>query len=147
MSIYSVPEAVGLPQSVEEGAAFAGRSLSWPRFSLARLGPVNRTGVVASVAWTVFGLSCLWWEDLGDWSRTHELAISAFVIAGIILAATSSGRLLGRFGAGLQKRAPWLLVLGLFLTLWELATAKFGWLPLPFFPPPQAIVEIGRAHV
>jgi NitT/TauT family transport system permease protein len=33
-------------------------------------------------------------------------------------------------------------VLGLFLTLWEVATAKFAWLPLPFFPPPQAIVEV-----
>ena len=142
MSIYSVPEAVGLPQSVEEGAAFAGRSLSLPRLSLSRLLPVNRTGVIASVAWAVFAVSCVWWEDLGDWSRTHELAISAFVIAGIILAATLSGSLFGRFATSLQKRAPWLLVLGLFLTLWELATAKFGWLPLPFFPPPQAIVEV-----
>ena len=43
---------------------------------------------------------------------------------------------------GLRKRAPWLLVLGLFLTLWEVATAKFAWLPLPFFPPPQAIIEV-----
>jgi NitT/TauT family transport system permease protein len=142
MSIYSVPEAVGLPQSVEEGAAFAGRSLSLPKLSISSLISANGTGAVAGLAWAVFGLSCLWWEDLGDWSRTHELAISAFVIAGIILAATLSGSLLGGFGAGLQKRAPWLLVLGLFLTLWELATAKFGWLPLPFFPPPQAIVEV-----
>ena len=31
---------------------------------------------------------------------------------------------------------------GLFLTLWEVATAKFAWLPLPFFPPPQAIIEV-----
>jgi NitT/TauT family transport system permease protein len=35
-----------------------------------------------------------------------------------------------------------LLALGLFLTLWEVATAKFAWLPLPFFPPPQAIIEV-----
>jgi NitT/TauT family transport system permease protein len=142
MSIYSVPEAVGLPQSVEEGAAFAGRSLTLPRLSLSRLVPQSGAGIVASVAWAVFGLSCLQWEDLGDWSRTRELAISAFVIAVIILVATLSGSLLGRFAAGLQKRAPWLLVLGLFLTLWEVATAKFGWLPLPFFPPPQAIIEV-----
>src|SRR5207302_274733 len=45
-------------------------------------------------------------------------------------------------GSALRHRAPWLLVLGLFLTLWEIATAKFAWLPLPFFPPPQAIVEV-----
>src|SRR3984893_9236709 len=137
MSTYSASKAVALPQSVEEGAAFAGRLLSLPASFLA-----NGPATLASVAWAVFGLSCLWWEDLGDWSRTHELAMSAFVIAGAILAATLSGSLLGRLGAGLQKRAPWLLVLGLFLTLWEVATAKFAWLPLPFFPPPQAIIEV-----
>jgi NitT/TauT family transport system permease protein len=142
MSIYSVPEAAGVPQSVEEGAAFAGRSLSLPTLSISSLISANGTGAVAGLAWVLFGLSCLRWEDLGDWSRTHEVAISAFIIAGIIVAATLTRSRLGRFGAGLQQRAPWLLVLGLFLTLWEVATAKFGWLPLPFFPPPQAIVEV-----
>jgi NitT/TauT family transport system permease protein len=42
----------------------------------------------------------------------------------------------------LRQRAPWLLALGVFFTVWELATAKFAWLPLPFFPPPQAILEV-----
>jgi NitT/TauT family transport system permease protein len=130
-------KAVALPQSAEEGAAFAGRPLSLPTSILA-----NGTGAFASLAWVAFGLSCLWWEDLGDWSRTHALAIAAYAIAGGVLAATLSGSLLGRFGAGLQQRAPWLLALGLFLTLWEVATAKFAWLPLPFFPPPQAIIEV-----
>src|SRR5207245_10069183 len=58
------------------------------------------------------------------------------------LGATARRKLLGRFRTGLQARAPWLLALGLFLTLWEVATAKFAWLPLPFFPPPQAIIEV-----
>src|SRR6195256_4648697 len=117
MSTYSASETAALPQSVEEGAAFAGRPLSLPASLLA-----NRTGVFASLAWIGFGLSCLRWEDLGDWSRTHELAIAAFIIAGGILAATASGKWLGRFAAGLQARAPWLLAFGLFLTLWEIAT-------------------------
>jgi len=137
MSTYSASKAVALPQSVEEGAAFAGRPLSLPKSFLA-----NGAAVFASLAWVAFGLSCLLWEDLGEWSRTHGLAVAAFVIAGGIFAATLSGSLLGRFGKGLQQRAPWLLALGLFLTLWEVATAKFAWLPLPFFPPPQAIIEV-----
>jgi len=137
MSTYSASKTVALPQSAEEGAAFAGRPLSLPVSFLA-----NRTSVFASLAWVAFGLSCLVWEDLGDWSPTHGLAIAAFVIAGGILAATASTKWLGRFGAGLHARAPWLLALGLFLTLWEVATAKFAWLPLPFFPPPQAIIEV-----
>jgi NitT/TauT family transport system permease protein len=137
MSTYSASKIVALPQSVEEGAAFAGRPLSLPTSLLA-----NGTAVFASLAWVAFGLSCLLWEDLGDWSRTHALAIAAFVIAGGNLATSLSGGLLGRFATGLQQRAPWLVALGLFLTLWEVATAKFAWLPLPFFPPPQAIIEV-----
>jgi NitT/TauT family transport system permease protein len=137
VSTYSPSRTVAIPQSVEEGAAFAGRALSLPASFLA-----NGAGLFASLAWVGFGLSCLLWEDLGDWSRTHGLAVSAFIIAGIIFAATLGGSLLGHFGTASRKRAPWLLVLGLFLTLWEVATAKFAWLPLPFFPPPQAIIEV-----
>jgi NitT/TauT family transport system permease protein len=134
MSMYSAASRTAeLAQSADEGAVLAGRPLSF-RSSFSD----NAPGVFASLAWVGFGLSCLLWEDLGDWSRTHELAIAAFVIAGGILLAS----LLGRFGAGLQSRAPWLLALGLFLTVWEVATAKFAWLPLPFFPPPQAIIEV-----
>ena len=126
-----------LAQSVDEGAVLAARSLALPAWLLAS-GPA----LFASLAWIGFGLSCLLWEDLGDWSRTHELAIAAFVIAAIILVAAPNARRLGRFGQGLQSRAPWFLALGLFFTLWEVATAKFAWLPLPFSPPPQAIIEV-----
>ena len=34
-------------------------------------------------------------------------------------------------GPALRRSTPWLVALGLFLTVWELATAKFGWLPRP----------------
>ena len=100
------------------------------------------TGVAAAIAWALFGLSCLWWPDIGDWSRTHALGIAAFVVAAFALFGTLSADFLGSAGPALRHRTPWLVVLGLFLTVWELATAKFGWLPLPFFPPPQSILEV-----
>jgi NitT/TauT family transport system permease protein len=137
MSTYSASKVVAFPQSVEEGAALAGRPLSLPTSW-----PAGGTGVFASAAWVVFGLSCLLWPDLGEWSRTQGQAITAFIFAAAILVVTASGKWLGRFAAGVQARAPWLLALGLFLSLWEVATAKFAWLPLPFFPPPQAIIEV-----
>lgn len=99
-------------------------------------------GFLASVVWIAFGLSCLWWADVGDWSRTHSLGIVAFVIAAIALFGTVGADYLGAAGRALHKRAPWLVALGAFLTVWEVATAKFAWLPLPFFPPPQAIIEV-----
>lgn len=47
---------------------------------------------------------------------------------------------------GLRRRflhaAPWLTVLALFFTLWEVATAKTGLLPVPFFMPPNSLVEV-----
>jgi NitT/TauT family transport system permease protein len=138
MSMYSaMSRTAELAQSVDEGDVLAARSPALPAWLLAS-GPA----LFASLAWIGFGLSCLLWEDLGDWSRTHQLAIAAFVIAAIILVAAPNARRLGRFGQGLQSRAPWLVALGLFFTLWEVATAKFAWLPLPFFPPPQAIIEV-----
>jgi sulfonate transport system permease protein len=100
------------------------------------------TGVAAAIAWVAFGLSCLWWPDIGDWSRTHALGIAAFVVAAFALFGTLSADFLGSAGPALRRRTPWLVALGLFLTVWELATAKFGWLPLPFFPPPQSILEV-----
>jgi NitT/TauT family transport system permease protein len=100
------------------------------------------TGVAAAIAWVAFGLSCLWWPDIGDWSRTYALGIAAFVVAAFALFGTLSADFLGSAGPALRRRTPWLVALGLFLTVWELATAKFGWLPLPFFPPPQSILEV-----
>ena len=137
MSTYSAYKTAALAQSAEEGVALASRPLLVPRVVLA-----GGAGLLASLAWVCFGLSCLRWADLGDWSRTQEVAVAAFLIAGGIIAATLGKGRLGRFGAALHRRAPWLLVSGVFLTLWEVATAKFAWLPLPFFPPPQAIVEV-----
>jgi len=63
-------------------------------------------------------------------------------VAAFALFGTLSADFLGSAGSALRRRTPWLVALGLFLTVWELATAKFGWLPLPFFPPPQSILEV-----
>jgi len=99
-------------------------------------------GIAAAVAWAAFAAACLVRDDVGDWSRTNDVAIAAFAIAAVVLSGALAADHLGRAGAALRKRSPWLAALGLFLAVWELATAKFAWLPLPFFPPPQAIVEV-----
>lgn len=128
MSTYSVFDGIAV------GSTQGGSIGDWLKSSGA--------GVAAAIAWIAFGLSCLWWPDIGDWSRTHALGIAAFVIAAFALFGTLSADFLGSAGPALRRRTPWLVALGLFLTVWELATAKFGWLPLPFFPPPQSILEV-----
>ena len=128
MSTYSASDGVAVEGS--RGASIG----DWLKSS--------GTGVAAAIAWVAFGLSCLWWPDIGDWSRTYALGIAAFVVAAFALFGTLSADFLGSAGPALRRRTPWLVALGLFLTVWELATAKFGWLPLPFFPPPQSILEV-----
>lgn len=128
MSTYSAFDGVAVERS--RGAPIA----DWLKSS--------GSGIAAAIAWVAFGLSCLWWPDIGDWSRTHALGIAAFVVAVVALFGTLSADFLGSAGPALRRRTPWLVALGLFLTVWELATAKFGWLPLPFFPPPQSILEV-----
>ena len=59
-------------------------------------------GVLASLTWIASGLSCLWWEDVGDWSRTHSLGIAAFVIAAVALFGTVGADYLGSAGQALQ---------------------------------------------
>jgi NitT/TauT family transport system permease protein len=131
MSTYSLSDTGGIAAGRSARAAVA---RDWLRASAA--------GIVAALAWMAFGLCCLIWEDVGDWSRTHALGVGAFVIAGVALFGTLGADHLGSVGRGLRQRAPWLSALGLSLALWEVATAKFAWLPLPFFPPPQAIIEV-----
>jgi NitT/TauT family transport system permease protein len=135
MSTYSeASDAADLAVASADRPALGARAREWLRTAGA--------GIAASASWLAFGASCLWWEDVGDWSRTQGVAITAFAIAAFLLVVTAGRPWLGRLGDGVNQRAPWLLLLGLFLTLWEIATAKLAWLPLPFFPPPQAIIEV-----
>ncbi|MCP4617423.1 MAG: ABC transporter permease subunit [Bradyrhizobium sp.] len=128
--------------SLSDDVAASGALAQSPRRDLARWLQASGPGIAAAVAWCAFGVSCLWWPDLGDWSRTPALGIAGFVIASLALFGTLGADFLGKAGPALRHRAPWLVALGLFFTVWELATAKFAWLPLPFFPPPQAILEV-----
>ncbi|WP_407147684.1 ABC transporter permease [Bradyrhizobium sp. ORS 86] len=128
MSTYSVSDATAAPRAAPTLADVRGGGYG--------------IGLAASLAWAAFGLSCLYWPDVGDWSRTSSLGIGAIVIAAFVLFGTFGADYLGGPGEALRRRAPWLVALGALFTLWEVATAKFAWLPLPFFPPPQAILEV-----
>jgi NitT/TauT family transport system permease protein len=116
---------------------------------LRRLSPLlagsNRvwiTGLWAGLAWLLASAATLSLPDLYEWESTQALAYGE---AGIGAALTALALLGGRHvaaGSRLRYWGPWLLVLGGFFALWELAVAKFGWLPRPFFAPPQGIVDV-----
>jgi len=104
---------------------------------------VWRGGLVAALAWVAFALFTLLYPDGGKpWRFTHELAF----------AATGTGALLaliallpGAFRHLVRRLRPagaWLAALPLLLGLWLLVTAKVVLLPVPFFAPPQALIEV-----
>jgi NitT/TauT family transport system permease protein len=96
----------------------------------------------AGAAWLLLAFVILRWPDLGDWDRGPELAYASgalaavLIVSGILRAAGSNAF------SRLKRSTPWLLALGLVFSVWEAGSAKFGWLPQPFFPPPHAILEV-----
>jgi NitT/TauT family transport system permease protein len=99
--------------------------------------------LAAAAAWFVVAALTAFWPDKpeSDWAYTDDFA----ALCGAISVALALAALVGVRFAGLQRvqrYSPWLMALALFLAAWEIITAKLGLLPLPFFPPPQAILEV-----
>ncbi len=100
-------------------------------------------GLAAATAWFVAAALTAFWPDKieSDWAYTGSLAAACGALAVALALAAFAGVRFTAFQR-LQRLSPWLFVLALFLATWEVVTAKLGLLPLPFFPPPQAIVEV-----
>lgn len=128
--MYRVNEALADtgPQSVR----------SWP--TTLRL--VWLTGLFAGLAWLLAAAATLAWPDLYEWESTRELALVELVVGAALVTLALFGNRLNAPGSRLRYWGPWLVVLGIFLALWEVAVAKLGWLPRPFFAPPQGIVDV-----
>jgi NitT/TauT family transport system permease protein len=100
-------------------------------------------GLAAAAAWlAVAALTALWPDrPASDWPYTGDLAVICGVLAIVLAMAAFAGARFAGFRR-VQRLTPWLIALALFLGAWEAITAKLGLLPLPFFPPPQAILEV-----
>lgn len=100
-------------------------------------------GLAAAAAWFVAAALTAFWPDKteSDWAYTGNFAAACGALA-VALALAAFAGVRFTFFQRIQRLFPWLLALGLFLAAWEAVTAKLGLLPLPFFPPPQAIVEV-----
>ncbi|OUM01411.1 sulfonate ABC transporter permease [Variovorax sp. JS1663] len=105
-----------------------------------------RTGIAASGAWLVLGAITLAWPNreigFSDWNFTTEFGGAAIVAALLLLAIALLGARAGRIGRGLRTAGQWLVAAPLLLALWEVATAKLGLLPPPFFAPPQSLIDV-----
>jgi NitT/TauT family transport system permease protein len=100
-------------------------------------------GLTASVAWFAFAAVISLWPDKpdSDWAYSGQLA----AICGAFAAAIGILTIAGLWLRPLQRvshYAPWLTLIAAFLGAWEIVTAKLALLPMPFFPPPQALLEV-----
>ncbi|WP_283179779.1 ABC transporter permease subunit [Gemmobacter sp. 24YEA27] len=78
--------------------------------------------------------------DVIQWGATGTFAALTGTIAAIFLALAFTVPPGQR--STLTHYGPWFIVLGLWLLLWEVITAKLGWLPKPFFSPPQGLLHV-----
>jgi NitT/TauT family transport system permease protein len=99
--------------------------------------------LVAAAAWLGAAALIAFWSDIpeSDWAYTGDLALACEALALAVALAGFAGIRFSGFHS-VQRLSPWLIALALFIAAWEAVTAKLGWLPLPFFPPPQAILEV-----
>ena len=105
-----------------------------------------RTGVAAAGAWLALGALTLYWPNkevgFSDWTFTTELGIAAAVVGVLLLAFALLGAHAGQVGRTLRPAGQWLIAAPVLLSLWEVATAKLGLLPPPFFAPPQSLIDV-----
>ena len=105
-------------------------------------GTVWTTALVAAVAWAAAAVVTVALPDVVKWGSTPLFA--AVLGGGAVLLAVLSPAVhrLGRTGRVLVHYGPWFVALGVWFGLWELTTAKLGWLPKPFFSPPQGLLNV-----
>ena len=109
------------------------------------------SGLGAALAWAALGALTLAWPNkpagFSDWTYTTELGWFSLVLAGVLALLGVGGRRAAPLLRHLRPLGPWLTALGLGLAAWELVTAKLGWLPTPFFAPPQSLAGMVVAVV
>jgi NitT/TauT family transport system permease protein len=101
-----------------------------------------KQGFLAALAWGASAAITVALPDVVPWGSGGLFAAITGGV-GIVLAALAFvAPRLGRFGAWLVHYGPWFVAVGLWFALWELTTAKFGWLPKPFFSPPHGLLNV-----
>ncbi|MCQ9426045.1 ABC transporter permease subunit [Pseudomonas sp. LJDD11] len=102
-----------------------------------------RSGLLAAAAWLAFALFTGLYPDGGrPWPFTRELALGAGAVALLLALTAVLPGVFARLVSVLKPAGPWLVVLPLLLGVWVLVTAKIVLLPVPFFAPPQALIEV-----
>ncbi|CAN7654650.1 ABC transporter permease [Pararhizobium sp. LjRoot238] len=104
--------------------------------------PVWTHGLWAASSWVLAAAVTWFLPDVITWGATGLFSILTLIGAAIFLVLAFAVRRLGGVGETIVHYGPWFVVIGLWLTAWEVLTAKLGWLPKPFFSPPQGLLNV-----
>jgi NitT/TauT family transport system permease protein len=99
-------------------------------------------GLLAAAAWAAAALITIGLPDVVPWGSAGLFAAITASGSALFFALAFSVRQLGCFGETVILYGPWAVAIGIWLALWELTTAKFGWLPKPFFSPPHGLLNV-----
>jgi len=106
------------------------------------VGGLWRNGVLAAISWAAAAFVTVGLPDVVPWGSGGLFAIITGGIAVAFLMLSLVVHRLGRLGEVLVHYGQWFIVIGIWLALWELTTAKSGWLPKPFFSPPHGLLNV-----
>jgi NitT/TauT family transport system permease protein len=105
-------------------------------------GGLWRNGLIAAVSWAAAAFITVGLPDVVPWGSGGLFAAITGGFAAAFLGLSLAVHRLGRVGEVLVHYGPWFVAIGIWLALWELVTAKFGWLPKPFFSPPHGLLNV-----
>ncbi len=133
--------AITVP-SAESGPIAVGHTRSGRRWATFTRPAIARLVIpVAIIFWVVASGITLVWPDQFPWYSTVRVGLGTGAIGVLILLASLIGLVQSAIITRLRRVGPWFLVLGMLAVAWQVTTAKLGFLPRLYFPPPQAIVD------
>jgi NitT/TauT family transport system permease protein len=129
-AVDSLNVGAAIGSSTDSAASNAGRKVLWT------------TGLYAAAAWAAAAVITVALPDVVPWGSETLFAVivggAAAIFAALAVLAPRSAKLL----EFCEYWGPWFLAIGIWFALWELTTAKFGWLPKPFFSPPNGLLNV-----
>jgi NitT/TauT family transport system permease protein len=103
--------------------------------------PADAVLPLAIVLWAAAASVTLLLPDFKPLYTTQQLGAITAGFTALLLAAALLGSARPAVAAALRTAAPWLLALSALALTWQLTTAKHSLLPMPYFPPPQSILD------
>jgi NitT/TauT family transport system permease protein len=122
------------PSPLAVGAPRAGRPAAPALWS---------SGATAAAAWLAAAAVTQFLPDVDDFERTSLLAeIMTGLGAALALLTLAAWVVRKSPPERIRRIGPWAILLAAGFASWELLTAKFAFLPRPFFASPQAMLEV-----